>query len=235
MKKVHLKKKRKIYKILIIFFILYLVISYFGYVNKKIIPILRKYAEVSSRTIAVSIINDSINKSVKKKLNEDMFIITKDEKGEIKTLDINPKTSNEILSIITKNITDSLQHFDNGKLKLKNVKLDKDNNITFYIPMGVLTNSIFLSYLGPKIPVKITYLGNMSSYLYTKVTEYGINNALVEVFIHVSVTEKVILPITTKDIEVVADMPIAIKLIQGNIPYYYLQNDSSNLTVPNVK
>ena len=42
--------------------------------------------------------------------------------------------------------------------------------------------------------------------------------------INVEVYEQVILPFTTKRVTINTDIPIAVKLIQGEIPSYYFNN-----------
>ena len=75
-------------------------------------------------------------------------------------------------------------------------------------------------------------VGNVVSSIETSISNYGINNAIVEVYAKVEVTEEVIIPFQTKRIKVVNNVPIAIKIIQGNVPDYYSDgklNSSSNI------
>ena len=55
----------------------------------------------------------------------------------------------------------------------------------------------------------------------TEVQEYGINNALIKLLVDIQINSKIILPITSKDIQINCSIPIAIKLIQGKVPSYY--------------
>ena len=87
----------------------------------------------------------------------------------------------------------------------------------------------FLSNLGPKIPVKINLVGNIISGVETKVTNYGINNAMIEVYVHLQVNIQVILPFLSDTVQVDTLVPIAMKLIQGSVPNYYGGNLSSPL------
>ena len=64
----------------------------------------------------------------------------------------------------------------------------------------------------------------------TKITNYGINSALIEVNLEIKIKEKIILPITSKEIEVIQNTPIAIKLIQGTVPNYYSNGINKNET-----
>ena len=78
------------------------------------------------------------------------------------------------------------------------------------------------------IPVKISLVGDIISSIKTDITNYGINNVLVEIKIKVTITEMVLLPITSNEIIVETEIPIAIKLIQGIVPDYYFNTSSNN-------
>ena len=60
----------------------------------------------------------------------------------------------------------------------------------------------------------------------TEVDSYGINNAIFKVNIQSTVTLKVVLPFTSSNIDLVANIPIIIKIIEGDVPSYYLDNFS---------
>ena len=67
------------------------------------------------------------------------------------------------------------------------------------------------------------------------VYQYGINNALVEVGVHLEMTAQILLPFFTKKMQLECEIPIAIKMIQGSIPNYYgsgLLKDSSIYSLP---
>ena len=85
------------------------------------------------------------------------------------------------------------------------------------------------------MPIKFKMVGNISNNLRTEVKNYGINNALIEIRISIKLVEQVILPLTTDKIEIQNSVPIALKLIQGTVPNYYLNgisNSSNSLTIP---
>ena len=56
---------------------------------------------------------------------------------------------------------------------------------------------------------------------------YGINNAIVQVSVKVTVSEKVIFPYETSQIKIESNIPIAMKLIQGNVPSYYFTGSNT--------
>lgn len=240
------RKIKLINKIILIFLAIGIfVILSFKFINKKVSPILMEYAESSVKKITNLIINKAISKHTAEQLNiDELFIITKDNNGIIKTIDFNPTLVNKTLTIITNNIQLNLKYLEEGKIDLlelpDNVEVEFDESkiskgIIYEIPTGVIFNNALLSNLGPKIPVKLSIIGDIVSTINTNITNYGINNALIEVNVVVEVEEMVILPISTKKIKVSTSIPVAIKLIQGTVPNYYfngIEKNSPSISLP---
>ena len=78
--------------------------------------------------------------------------------------------------------------------------------------------------LGPKIPVRISITGELESQISTKVEEYGINNALISMYVDITITEQITMPFISKKIKIDNQIPIAINLINGKIPNYYFDS-----------
>ena len=76
-------------------------------------------------------------------------------------------------------------------------------------------------------------MGEVISNVETQITNYGINNALLQTNINIKLTEKVLLPISSKEINVEYNIPISLKMIQGSIPNYYFNGiESKSIVVP---
>lgn len=232
-----IKKPRKI-NIIIITFMFFLVSLCFvlKYVNNKISPIILNYAELELRKISSFIINSAVKKNTKNMNLDELFIVTKDNNGEIKTIDFNSIEVNELLAIVTENIQYDLKRLEEGNIDILNTfnfsylgsinKLKK--GIVFEIPSGLAFGNSFFNNLGPKVPVKMNLIGDIFSEINTKVTNYGINNALIEIRINLKLTEQLFLPIASNKIEIATSVPLMLKLIQGNVPSYYLTGINQN-------
>lgn len=251
-RKLHLKqKKNKLFLskhnliIIVIILIFIGIISVFWIMNNKLTPVIMDYAEIQAGRIATLVINQAITKEVTNEMDmDDLFIITKGENDKIKSIDFNPLTINKMLSMVTSNVQLYLQNLENGNIEeigLSNIGLgnyDKDklqDGIIFEVPTGIVFNNSLLYNIGPKVPVRLSLIGDIVSNVETEVTNYGINNALIEIIIKISVVEQVILPFASDKITVSTNVPVAIKLIQGEVPNYYLQGDTTGtnvLTVP---
>ncbi|MFA5602786.1 MAG: sporulation protein YunB [Bacilli bacterium] len=233
------KKKSRVSKI-IITTILSIILAFnaISYVNKKITPYLLDYASLETQKIANLIINKAITKQVITDNVEvdKLFTIVQDSSGNIQSIDFNSIVVNDILSSISDLIQDNLIAVEQGKIDIikdsENIFSEYDKRklkkgIIYEVPLLAYTGNTFLANIGPKIPVRLNLVGNVSSNIDTKIEPYGINNALLEILIHVEVSEQIILPIASKKITIDNDIPIAIKMIQGSVPRYY-QNGITN-------
>lgn len=244
-RRIHLRGRRAIFKrknifVFVIIFLILFILLVLGFINKKVAPVLLDYAELESRKLASIIINNAVSKNVTENIDiDELFMITRDSDGEIKTIDFNPITVNKILTKTTNSVQVNLKYIEQGKVELldltTNSLIDYDisklkQGIIYEIPSGVVFGNSFLANIGPKIPVKFSLVGDITSYINTKVTDYGINNALIEVNIVLELSEQVILPFTTNKIKIDTSIPVAMKLIQGSVPNYYLNGIDKNST-----
>jgi len=222
-----------------------LISSIFLYlIGRKTSPILMNYAEVETKKLSSIIINRAVNKQLANGMNtDDMFNIIKNSSGEIQSIDFNPAIVNKVLNTTTNVVLVNLKAIEEGKIdfiELPDILINTDeekikNGIIYEIPMGVVTNNPVFSNLGPRIPVKLNVIGNVESNVKTNIKEYGINNALIEVYIEIKVTEQINIPFMSKRVTVISNIPVALKVMQGTVPKYYggnLSKESNILSIP---
>ncbi len=208
-----------------------------NFISLKVNPVLLDYAQMEARKIASIIINDAVNQKITNDIDiEELFIITRDTNNEVKTIDFNPIVVNQILTETTILVQSNLRYLEQGKVDMLNlmnnalIDYNQDKlkqGIIYEIPSGVIFGNSFLANIGPKIPVKFSLVGDIVGYINTNVTDYGINNALIEVNIVLELSEQVILPFVSEKITIDTTIPVALKLIQGSVPNYYLNGLNS--------
>ncbi len=227
------------------FLVILCVFLVFRWASNVLTPKLEVYAETELRRFSTLIINKMIVKEINDTISiEDLFIVSKDSNDSIHTVDFNPIAVNRLLSIITNSIQTDFQDLEQGNYENLNLEdnvlsdFDMDllkRGIVFTIPSGMVFDNPLLSNLGPKIPVRFSLTGDITSTINTKITNYGINNAMVEVNADVTIHERMILPFLTKDIDITVSVPLVMKLIQGTVPNYYfngIDKNSNIVTVP---
>ncbi len=232
------KRKKKVINIVIIIFIFLVlfVVLFIDYYSRRSKDTFVSIAESESRKLVILVINRAITKQMSTSWSDDIFDIVYNDKGEIVLIDFNSRNSSKILSTVTSLIELNLRAIEEGKVDMLELPINSledydmdllDKGIITYIPMGVGSGSGFLSNLGPKIPVRLSLIGDVVTGFSTDVTSYGINNALIKLMIDVKVDTRVILPIVSEEITITASIPIAMKVIQGKIPEYYMNGFNS--------
>lgn len=242
-KRIHLKRKFSFFKkkinfvIFIVIMLIIMIVLILNFISLKVNPVLLDYAQMEARKIASIIINDAVNQNITNDIDiEELFIITRDTNNEVKTIDFNPIIVNQILTETTILVQSNLRYLEQGKVDMLNltnnalIDYNQDKlkqGIIYEIPSGVIFGNSFLANIGPKIPVKFSLVGDIVGYINTNVTDYGINNALIEVNIVLELSEQVILPFVSEKITIDTTIPVALKLIQGSVPNYYLNGLNS--------
>lgn len=250
LKRVKLKrenKKKKKYILLFTFaFICISVYFVIDFVGGKLSKTLINYAEVEVGRIARYVVNYSVTTENIKELEfNNLFIVTRNKNDEIQTIDFDPVVVNNVLNSITETVIKHFKAIETGNLDvidlsesfLISTDIDKlKQGIIAEIPIGVVTGNTLLSNLGPKLPVKLSILGEIESYIGTEIKYYGINNALITVYANIDVSQQIYMPIATGRVVISQKIPIAIKMMQGIVPDCYFGNvDSSNVVSEIIK
>ena len=229
--KIRLKRKNNfinIQNIIIFTIILILVVSYYlCYIfSLKSKNVLNNYIESDLKQLSNYYVNDIISEMVvdNESINN-LSKVIKNSKGDIVSIEYDTLTLNHLLTKVNEKL---YSNFNN--IKFNNLlKTSKDN--IYYIPFGVFSNIMVFEELGPKIPIKVFLTKNISSNIKTNIENYGINNALIKVYLEVKLNQKIILPFVSKNIRTNDEILLSVKLIQGNIPSSYgnLYTYSSNI------
>lgn len=200
---------------------------------KKVSPTIMEYSKSQMKKVASTLINKAITNDILEEMNlEELFIVDKSNNEEIINIMIDPSIINKAASRATDAVEDGLK-----RIELKDKTVLDDFNINenyFYVPIGVLFNSPFLNNIGPKIPINLKMVGNVTSGIVSEVEEYGINNSLITISLEISVEIKVILPLISDYVSITNYVPLAIKLIQGKVPVYY-GGSSNGMVLDNQK
>ena len=208
MRKMHVKRKKK-FNLLIFLSILIILTLFLSFkiLNKKSRNIFLEYSIIQTKKVVSKIIIDSINNDVLNSIDtNNLFIVLKNTNNKIESIDINSKYINSILNNSSKLLDNNLN------------KLEKEKAV-FYLP---LFNNSILSNIFPKVPVKINTIGSTLCVIDTKVESYGMNNALFKVSLDIKVDVRILLPFVSDITTIDTSIPIVIKLIEGDIPNYFL-------------
>ncbi len=215
----------------IVIFVILLFVKFNKYATPRIIHLaetkMNKYIEHISSDYR-KIISDTEN------LN--LITIKENNNNEIISMDYDMNKIYQIAENLTNYLEENIdsQERVNEYFRMYNNTQLKDGLIMM-IPLGELTNSVFLSNIGPKIPVAIRFVNSVFTNVKTKVTDYGINNALLNISLEVKISYQIITPITEEEKVLEYELLLDTSVIQGVVPNIYggiLENKSAFLEVP---
>lgn len=198
--------KRKYYILITFLISLFLFIIIFSLYSKKLNPKLNDYIDF--------LVKDEIYRKVIKSNNfitneevNDILYIDKNDSNEIVYLDYNMDKTYKLLN----KYIESLKK-DNSKSKILTV------------PFFIASDNIIISSLGPKVKFKYEIMNNVKGKIKTKVTDFGVNNALVEMYFELEIGYLVVIPMNKKESVLKTEILISSKVINGKVPTFYGKN-----------
>lgn len=211
--------------------LLIMIIVSLYFVNSRIMPVYLEYAEIQTEKVASYVVSKAINSRTSSVLDvNDIIVDLPPGTSEMVTTKFNTDIINQVRAETTSLVKEYLEQAENGDLahlpNLENVEYDvgrmeAGDGIVFFVPMGQALNLPILGNLGPRIPIRFHIIGNVHSDVQSTIREFGINNAYVEVSIHLEVNVQIIIPFASKSATVEQYIPVAIGLIRGTVPHIY--------------
>ncbi len=179
-----------------------------GIFEFRIRPIIQEVASSRAKNIAVRVISNVVNDTM--------------AKADIKYTDLVSfqKNGEQNITAVTSDIV--------GINKLKSTlsveiekKISDIDTMSTKIPLGNLFNQSFLSGLGPKIKIQMVPIGYATIDVKNEFTAAGINQTKHEIYLEISCSMSVLLPVTSSGTTVKTQIPVAETIIVGNVPSTY--------------
>ena len=197
------------------------------YIDKRINSVLKPYIDVEVERLTNNIVLKSIRESLDSDFEYDIFEQIKKQNGESVHYDtiglnkiknkITDKVENKLVNLDNGNIDDPFLNDKTRKSKFKKIK----NGIICDVSVDSLKKFSLFANIRPTIPIKLVFSNQLNSDIDIDVKEYGINNAIVQVYLKIKIKEQVIMPLSSKRSNIVIREPILIDIIKGDVPNYY--------------
>lgn len=203
--------------------IISLILSFFviDYFSKKVDEILLPMAESKTRKVVAMVINAACDE---KDISNNLYVINKDDNDEIKMITYNSFEVTKLINQVTSNIENMISDIENNKMDYYgNIDIG-EGGVIAEIPFGVIFGNSLLANVGPKIKLRLDLLGDIVGNIETEVKPYGINNAYVELRIHLEVTARIVLPFASEKIVISNVIPLSMNIVQGSIPEAYISS-----------
>ena len=153
-------------------------------------------------------VNKVITKAVSNQLKGSADYIEIDREGDtITSIRANTSEINELKNSITNDINTALENISNDTLD---------------IPIGTLSGVVFLSNVGPDIPLQLNHIGAVDVDLKSELTSAGINQTRHRIYLSINTKVKVIMPGYHNDVPVNSEYLVSETIIVGKVPDTYL-------------
>ncbi len=219
-------------------------------VDKGITPVLMRIAIPKTEEFATRTINAAV-KSTENISFDDLMDVQMDNNGNVAIMGWNSTAVNRALRIATNKAEYFLYGMNKGEtLDTDDPELDpieygdtpgelaNQDPTVVEIPIGQATGVTILSNLGPKIPVHFEIVGSIQSDVTYETREIGLNGALIQIFIPVTVNVQIVVPFTTETTTISTRVYVDSRVIMGDVPEFYNRGggessgDGPNISIP---
>ena len=232
----HLSHGKKLNKIIFITIILIFLFTFFllsNFVQQMDHSLIQISTNEISR-VTYRFITDELNGSVFNETNLDhILILEQNQQGEILYVDFNLDQAYQVLDQVSSILTHSFDQLESGNVSVQYLDSDLSHELgsmVLSIPIGNSFKHMYFYNFGPRIPVRINFVGSVLTNLKTKVTDYGLNNALVELFVYIEFKTQILTPFDVEEITLKYDAVLASMMIEGKVPSVYggvIEKDST--------
>ncbi len=204
------KKSENAEKLIRIFFVLIIAFSIVKIALDAVNPIFDTLCEDEAKGLATKITNEQATKVMQKYSYEDLFIIEKDEDGNISMIKSNVFPINQIISDVAIYVQNEIDNLERDDIK---------------IALGSFTGMKLLSGRGPDVKIKISSIGNIDTDLKSEFISQGINQTLHRVYLQLECKMNILTPFDRIEKDISNQILIAENVIVGKIPstYYNLE------------
>lgn len=197
------------------------------YIDYHITAVLKPYinSEVERLT------NNVVNRAIRKKIYDGNYSFASSNQllDSLNRFSYDTTMLTKMKDDIAEYVQDILIQMEDGELddyfvpkrlrfgRFKKIK----HGIICDITLGSVRGSTLFANVGPAIPIKLSFLGQIQSDIDVDIKEYGINNVLVKIYLILDIKEQVSMPFSSNRVDIVIKEPIVIDLLQGKTPDYY--------------
>lgn len=153
-------------------------------------------------------------KELRGNLVDNLISLDKNSNEEIMNIDINTAKAYELMANIVKELKGKSNNYGDVDSYAKN----KRGSMVLRYPIGLASSNILLNNLGYRIPLKLVLNSNVLTGIKTKVTNYGLNNALIEVYLKVSFVSNVIYFSMDDAVKSDYEILLASRMVMGRVP-----------------
>lgn len=171
-------------------------------------PSLEAWASSRAVNVATKAISTAVRDHLLADLNADaLFEAMTDAAGDVVLIDYNMALLNRLRADAAHHIQRQLEDLTHEQLPM---------------PLGLLTGLDFLAAYGPRLPVRIVPIGAVTAIPRSDFTAAGINFVNHRLYIHVTVTMRVVAPYFDMTVPVEQEIVLTNQIVPGKVPHVFV-------------
>ena len=206
-----MKSSKKVKFTIIIFLIMTSLITFVYTLDKVIMPTVKLVADAQMRAEVTSTINKTIFEEYSKNFNyNDIIKFDKDNDGNIIMMTADTLKLSEIATLTV--------------LKAQE-ELELKSQVDIKVPMGYVTKNNILARFGPDVKIRMHPIGHITTRYISEFEDAGINQTRHKIYIETTTKVKMIMAVSSNELEIVNQIPVVETIIVGRVPNTAVQMD----------
>ncbi len=192
--------------ILIITFIIYATKFTMNYFSTAI----KAYTDSLIISYANKVIDEGVNEKVIKLLDgKSVLCESYDSTGKVTYAYLDVNTLNLVRSNVSKYLVDCINEINDGK-----------TFETIELPLGYFFGLNYFFSKSIKVPIDLEVVGNQDVDIEKNIESYGLNTTVLQINLVISLNIRSVIPFQNNIIETKISIPIALEILNNDIPYY---------------
>lgn len=199
------RRRRRCTPLCVLLFVLFTCCTLLFIFEMRIRPVFSEIALSRAQSLAVTVINDEVNRIFVSESVEygSLMMIQKDNEGRITAIISQSGEINRLKAEIAQKVQDAL---------------GKANKMVSSVPLGTFLSKGLFSGYGPRIPVRLTPIGRATVEISDSFLDAGINQTRHEIHLTVKAKINVLMVGGSVATEVETVLPLAQSVIVGDVP-----------------
>lgn len=206
-----MKSSKKLKFTIVIFLIMTFLITFIYTLDKIIMPTVKLVADAQMRAEVTNTINKTIFQEYSKNFNyNDIIKFDKDNDGNVIMMTADTLKLSEIATLTV--------------IKAQE-ELEKKSQVDIRIPMGYVTKNNILARFGPDVKIRMRPIGHITTRYLSEFEDAGINQTRHKIYIETTTRVKMVMAVSSSELEIVNQIPIVETIIVGRVPNTAIQMD----------
>lgn len=181
--------------------------------------LVKAYSQNQAKWQATKLINEAVSEALSSQniAYDDMVTISREESGEVKSVEVDVATANRLKAAVTLEVAK---------------RVGEQNKVDVNIPLGTFLGSHWFTGRGPYIRIPVSMSGSVLTTVTSTFTQAGINQTFHRIEMQIKTNMEIAVPSGHTSVAVETPFIIAESILLGKVPdaYTVVEGDNQDTT-----